>query len=236
MGRYIIINQTEIIRNKLYELGADEVGFGDLKMLMPSETYNMPFGISIAVAYPKAVILGIAELPTKAYYEHYCAINERLDNIVGSGAEFIRSLGFDAIALTREFVGFGEDSDTTILPHKTVATLSGLGWVGKNALLMNARFGSAIRLSTIVTNAPIETSKPISSSNCGTCTKCRDACPAGAIKGTAWTAGIKRESLVDVIACRKVARERSERGFGIRGVTICGKCIEVCPFSQRYIR
>ena len=45
----------------------------------------------------------------------------------------------------------------TALPHKTIATRAGIGWIGKSALLVTAKYGSAIRLSSILTDTPIET-------------------------------------------------------------------------------
>ncbi|MDR0905560.1 MAG: 4Fe-4S binding protein, partial [Oscillospiraceae bacterium] len=128
--------------------------------------------------------------------------------------------------------GFGENEDSTILPHKTVATRAGIGWIGKSALLVTEKYGSMIRLSTVLTDAQLETAAPVDESKCGGCTVCTDACPAGAISGTLWTVGLYRDEFFDPVKCRKTARERAKQGFGGE-VTICGKCIEVCPYTRR---
>ena len=222
----------ERVRAELLRLGADLAGFGDLTVLPPERRYGLPVGVSVAVAYPAWVIRGIAELPTPAYYEHYNAINVRLDDIVTNGAEFIRSLGFRAVAQTRGQVGFGEDSDSTALPHKTLARRAGLGWIGKCALLVNERYGASIRLSSIITDAPLTVAEPVTRPRCGGCSKCADECPAGAVVGNNWSPGIPRDGLVDPVKCRTAARERAMRGFGVPGVTICGKCIEACPYFK----
>jgi epoxyqueuosine reductase QueG len=120
------------------------------------------------------------------------------------------------------------------LPHKTVASRAGIGWIGKCALLVTARYGSMIRLSSILTNAPFDGSEPIDESKCGGCGACVFACPAGAVSGELWRAGVEREVFFDAVKCRKTAKERAALGFG-GNATICGKCIEVCPYTRSYL-
>ena len=222
------------LKNNLYRLGADIVGFGNLNELPTNVREGLPTGICIAIAYPKDVIKGITDLPTLAYCEWYDRINEKLDMIVTSGAEFLRENGYNAVAQTRERVGNGEHNDTTILPHKTIATRAGVGWIGKSALLVTPKYGSAIRISSILTDAPLETGFPINQSDCGDCLICANACPAGAVSGILWNVGLYRDAFFDAVKCRKTARERAKQGFG-GDMTICGKCIEVCPHTQRYL-
>ena len=225
---------TSKIGNELIKLGADIVGFGDLKELPDEVREGLPMGISVAVIYPKEIIRGIHELPTQKYREWYDALNERLDMIVSRGAEFIRELGYNAIAQTHENVGFGEDNNNTTLPHKTVATRAGIGWIGKSALLVTEQYGSAIRISSILTNANLSVAAPINESPCGNCMICANACPAGAISGKEWRVGLYRDEFFAPNKCRKTAKERSKLGFG-GDITICGKCIEICPYTQKYI-
>ena len=223
------------IKDELIRLGADIVGFGKLDELPENVRDGLPVGISVAVAYPKEIIRGITELPTHEYHDWYNKLNERLDAIVTRGAEILRETGYKAIAQTREYVGNGESSDNTILPHKTVATRAGMGWIGKSALLVTEKYGSAIRLSSILTDAPLEVAVPFNKSKCGECMICANACPAGAVSGKLWEVGVYRDEFFDLVKCRKTACERSKQGFG-GDVTICGKCIEVCPYTQLYIK
>jgi len=121
------------------------------------------------------------------------------------------------------------------LPHKTVATRAGLGWIGKNALLITPKYGSAIRISSVLTNMLLITNNPINESKCGTCNKCVKACSAAAIKGMLWNVNLAREELIDPFKCRIKARELLNKKIGIESA-ICGKCIEVCPVTQLYIK
>ncbi|MDR0863118.1 MAG: 4Fe-4S dicluster domain-containing protein [Oscillospiraceae bacterium] len=222
-----------LLIDELTAHGAALVAFGDLTELPPEVRGGLPVGVCVAVKYPKEVIRGIADLPTSEYFDAYNRLNERLDALVLRGAEILLAEGYAASAQTRERVGAGEDSNSTTLPHKTVATRAGVGWIGKSALLVTERFGSMIRLSSILTDAPLECAAPINESKCGACTVCTNACPAGAISGKLWRVGMEREEFFNAVACRKAAHERAVLGFG-GGATICGKCIEVCPYTRRY--
>jgi epoxyqueuosine reductase QueG len=229
----IMQEKTKEIENVLHRLGADIVGFGDLGVLPGDVRAGMPVGISVAVVFPPEIIRGISVLPTQEYREWYEILNARLDEIVTHGAEIICEMGYQAIAQTRDYAGTGELADTTSLPQKTVATCAGIGWIGKCALLVTEMYGSAVRLSSILTDMPLKTSSPIDKSFCGDCMICAEDCPAGAVSGKRWEAGLQRDEFFDAAMCRKTARERAEIGFG-GAVTICGKCIEVCPYTRRY--
>ena len=226
---------THKIKTGLLRLGADIVGFGDITELPDDVRAGMSVGISVAVLYPKEVIRGITELPTREYCDWYDRLNDKLDAIVTRGAEILREMDYKAIAQTREYVGSGEHKDNTDLPHKTIATRAGIGWIGKSALLVSDEYGSAIRLSSILTDAPLSSARPINKSRCGDCMKCAGACPADAVSGKLWEAGLYRDEFFDPVKCRKTARERAKQGFNGE-ITICGKCIEICPYTQRYIK
>ncbi len=222
------------LKEMLFRNGADLVGIGDL-MQLPSEQRNdLPIGISIAIKFPKEIIQGISELPTPEYKQWYDALNQRLDELTILGVEFLEQYGYRAVGKSRAQVGDYGDDCLTLLPHKTVATRAGLGWVGKCALLVTEQYGSMVRLSSILTDAPLTTAEPVNQSRCGSCTACRDACPAKAIHGTTWKPELERNALFDYQQCSKTAQERAMQGFGQR-TSLCGKCIEVCPYTRRHI-
>ena len=71
--------------------------------------------------------------------------------------------------------------------------MAGMGWIGKCALLITPEFGSAVRLTTILTDAPLTTAKPVTESACGECQECVDICPGAACTGHHWKQGLRRE-------------------------------------------
>lgn len=225
---------TEIeqgLKNLLFERGASLVGFGDLSSLVSG---SMTCGVSVAIAIPPEVIRGIHNGPTEDYYREYYRINDLLDSAVTAGAEFMRKNGYEAKAMTRDSV-VETDGYRTALPYKTVATRSGIGWIGKCALLVTKEYGSAVRLSALVTNAPLTCAKPIGESFCGNCTACTDACPGKAISGKLWKAGMDREEFFHAEDCRKAARFLAKEKLD-KEITLCGKCVFVCPHTKRYLR
>lgn len=225
---------TKELRNMLLAEGADLVGIGDLTKLPANVRCGLPTGVGVAVKFPKDIIRGISELPTQEYRDWYGLLNDRLDALVTLGAKLLEEKGYQAVAKTRAQVGDYSKSCQTELPHKTVATRAGMGWIGKCALLVTEKYGSMVRISSILTDAPLTAAEPIDRSRCGDCAICQEACPAGAVHGALWDISKVRDDLFDYQECRKTAHARSERGYG-KSEGLCGKCIEVCPYTRRYL-
>jgi epoxyqueuosine reductase QueG len=234
-GREAVMAITQEISELLQNEGVSLYGFADLRDLPEEQRDGFDYGISIALALDKDVLLGIGEGPTLAYYENYESLNLRLDALDLLIERTLTGHGFKAQGNTRDLVGSGEGDagNNTKLPHKTVATHAGLGWIGKCALLITEQFGSGVRISSILTDAPLETATPVTTSRCGPCLICQDICPANAVSGKNWYAGLPREEFWDAAACRKTAYERSQKGFGNGEASICGLCILKCPWTQK---
>lgn len=161
-------------------------------------------------------------------------MNRKLNAIVLAGEKFLKSQGFEAYAQTTDRVKVDRDRISE-LPHKTVATRAGLGWIGKNCLLVTPQYGSAVRISSLLTDAPLNWDKAVNQSRCGACSLCVKNCPGQALKGTLWDAGIQREKIVDVEKCRKKQVEIMFEKTGIE-TDLCGKCFAVCAYTRRYLR
>ncbi len=222
---------TEKLKQVLYGQGAALVGIGDMEK---TETSGFGTGVSVAVPLPVRVVMDLQEAPTIEYYRLYSVLNQKLNEIVMAGEEFLRNNGFAAYAQTTDRVKVNPHK-VSPLPHKTVATRAGLGWIGKNGLLVTPQYGSAVRISSLLTNAPLQYDRPVSQSQCGKCSLCVKSCPAQALNGALWTVGMKREEIVDVEKCYKKQIEIMTEKTGIE-TDLCGKCFAVCAYTQRYLK
>ncbi|MCC8155020.1 MAG: hypothetical protein LIP01_12975 [Tannerellaceae bacterium] len=166
----------------------------------------LPYGVCVALPIPIHIIREIEEGPTLSYWHTYNSLNTQLNEIVTKGAAFLISNNYTAIPITTGYAQMDEQRRTP-LPYKTVATQAGMGWIGKSCLLVTPQYGSAVRISTLLTDALLNYDTPISDSRCGTCNQCKIHCPAQALTGTLWKAGMKREELFHTEICVDVIKK-----------------------------
>lgn len=230
LRKEVSMDFSEELRDKLIEKGAAIVGYADLTALPANIRGEFNYGVSIAVALNPAIVSEIPSGPHLDYYEEYKNVNSRLRGLCDYAAALITEKGFRALP-----VRIKQDGNyRTPLPYKTTATLAGVGWIGKNALLVTEKYGSAVRLTSVLTDMPFQTGTPFTESRCGACTQCVSLCPAKAIGGKTWHVGVDRDELVDPFACKAAVIKRGEP-FALTEAT-CGMCIAVCPYTQKYIR
>ena len=189
-------------------------------------TPELPFAVSIGMRLDPEIIAEVVDGPTPAYYCEYKRLNRALGEVASSLAALFERHGARAAAL-RATVSHGEPvtdwTDAGAFPHKTAATQSGLGWIGKTALFVSPSFGPRVRLATVFTDFELPCAEPIVESRCGVLA-CIDVCPAGAGRDVPWRAGMKRGDLYDARACElECDRNEGENGG------LCGRCIAVCP-------
>ncbi len=231
------VDYTEKVKAKIMGWGADIVGVADAEPLKalrtdPPDLLN-PFtrAISIAVQMPVAVFEMISDKPTPIYASVYQTANRILDEIAFRTAIMLQTDGFFSLPIPASQVLDKKDWYGAI-SHKAVARMAGLGWQGKNLLLITPRYGSRVRLATILTKAPLNADAPVEN-RCGKCTSCKDACPVGAIKGV--TTQSHYESRDEAMFFSRCA-EKLEEDFAKLpeiGTQICGICIKVCPFGRK---
>jgi len=215
----------------LNQEGCNIIGFADLRCLSKEVRQNFDYGILIALPFSKEALQENKNNMPQKYYEEHEPMTQRLYELADLTYKFLRSKGYKAFAKISPTVVQDEDY-RTILPYKTVATLSGVGWIGKTAVLVTKEAGSAIRLTVVLTDAPLECGTPVTKSMCGpNCKICADVCPGKASLGGLWEAGIDRDNFFNAHACRTAARARAKTMLDIDD-TMCGLCIANCPFTK----
>ncbi len=207
-------------------------GLADLRKFatpMDSNGRGFPSALSYAIPMTPAIMAGIQQGPNQTYADEYTRVNNLINDTAAELTAEFKNRGYRAQALAAS-----ERTDPINIkgafPQKTAATRAGLGWIGRHCQLITRKFGSWVRLGTVFTDIELPSGSAVERSYCGTCTRCVEACPAGALKGSAWVAGMPREKILDVTACD---RWKKENYYQYHNGHNCGICSAVCPYSLK---
>jgi len=123
--------------------------------------------------------------------------------------------------------------DTSAILERTWAALSGIGWIGKNTLLIHPQHGSYLLLGEILVNQKSHQKPKLHANFCGKCTRCLDACPT---KAFTQAGELNSNRCISYWTLEKRGElnlsEEDQRAMGNR-VAGCDICQEVCPFNNK---
>jgi len=214
---------VEKITSLCREWGASLFGVADLSLLkkedilLPSSTIDrLPFAISVGYHLSDSILEGIEDAPTPHYFHHYQRVNILLDTIGLVVSSAIQEKGYRAMPIAASQIVDWKNQKGH-LSHKHVARAAGLGWIGRNNLLVNKKFGSRIRLVTLLTDLPLEADSLLGK-DCGSCRACIKVCPAEAIK--------ERPEDFDHLRCYEQLKTFTKTLHFSHN--ICGICVKAC--------
>lgn len=209
--------------SKLNAQGVNFVKVVDVSKLSANENRGCSTALLVGITLSPSFIFSLSNENSVDHTE-YSQKEHKADELAEWIASFIIAKGYEAHAQSEKQLAldglYNETTKTSPLPHKTIALMAGLGWIGKNNLLVTPEYGSALCISTVLTNAPLPTkNKSMVTSKCCACNICMEACPVDALHGATWEMGINRDLMVDVYSC-----------------TMCLKCLSNCLWTQKYMR
>jgi len=154
--------------------------------------------------------------------DYHEVLGERLEHLAAA----IRELAPGAT--TRCYVDAGP------VPERELAQLAGLGWIGKNMMLINPEIGSFTFIGVVLTDAKLEPDPPFDADRCGTCTRCLDACPTQAFVGPR---DLDARACISYLTIEHrgafTEHERAQVGDWVFG---CDVCQDVCPWNVSFAR
>jgi len=221
--------------------GADYFGIADLSPARDAIVEQggtgiaeYPCGISIGVALLHSIVnqlLPRTERAAAINYRFHCydVVNSRLDQITSRLGSVLQRKGYKAFPVPAS-KRVDDDRICAIFSHKLSAHMAGLGWIGKNCLLITPDMGPRVRWATVLTDAPLETTGGSSGERCGECRKCVDVCPVKAFTGQPFRAGEPRAARFDATKCDRYFSKMREKDAE---TAVCGLCLYACPYGRQ---
>jgi epoxyqueuosine reductase QueG len=219
--------------------GADYFGVADLT---PARDAIMEQGGIEIREYPRSISIGIAllhpivnqllrrhERAVAVGYRSHCydIINARLDHIISRLSSVLQRGGHKAhpVAASKRV---DDDRICAVFSHKLSAHLAGLGWIGKNCLLITPDMGPRVRWATVLTDAPLATGRPMDE-RCGDCLECVNICPMKTFTGQSFRAEEPRAARFDAGRCDQYFSKMKEKNAE---TAVCGLCLYACPYGR----
>ncbi len=227
----------EIVHSVIPDPDEYLVGYADMAGLLALAYQPYRYAVVVGRKMRNDVVNSIQFGPTRQYLDLYHRVNGELSDCLTAMAKALSREGINNLPISPTVSDdqLSKDFLNTLrldFSHKMVATRAGLGWIGKSDLLVTRKFGPRLRLASILVDYPIPNAGiPIEENLCGRCETCVRACPAQALTGRGWHAGMDRGELYDAFKCRKQCRELSHNLLG-EAISLCGICVSVCPVGK----
>ena len=220
--------QTNVIHLKNLAKAEGIALFGVADVMPVQKQFLLPehiarrfsFGISLGFRLSSSVLDTLVDAPNQIYYFHYQRVNMLLDHAALKITAWIQEQGGNALPIPASQIVDWE-RQLGAVSHREIAMRAGLGWYGKNNLLVNERYGSQVRYATVLTDMPLTCGSPAGENSCGGCEACITSCPARAIQKDGFDRNKCHAKLKEFCRLQRI------------GQMICGVCLKVCPGNSR---
>jgi epoxyqueuosine reductase len=191
-----------------------------------------PHGISIGIILPHSIVNRLpqrAECAIAASYGHHAiAIEQHLDVVGLQVCGLLQREGHRAMPVPADLL-VDDERICALFSHKLAAHLAGLGWIGKNCLLVTPEVGPRVCWTTVLTDAPLAITGEPMDERCGECDECVRICPVSAFTGRAFREDEPREARFDAGKCERYFAMMEKDG----DPATCSLCLYVCPHGRQ---
>lgn len=211
--------------------GAEIVRFVDVSHL----DYNQTLGFKTAVVFARPLSAGyVRKVHANPDYvkdmlrnkevdqDEFNRTEKEMDRLADELADYLICNGYETYSQSEKHLEetnrYNHHECRSPLPHKTIALMANMGWIGKHNLFVNPHYGSALCMCSVLTNAQVETENyKTPASKCGDCMVCVKACVSGALNAVNWNVQLDRDDIVNIRKC-----------------TTCIQCMMACTWTQKY--
>ena len=230
----MVLKEIERIKNSApdVDIGFSPVACGvGMPALQPAEQSPERAATAIILVTRHTRLMTLQNYTEAAFEQVLCDTKERSRNVM---AGIIKLLKDNEVAYRLPQAAQTDETGLRApFSYKFGAVNAGLGWIGKNGVLVSKRFGPRVRLDAVIAVLPAakagEASGPVTQSSCPPeCVACVAACPYQALKNKLWQYDTRREELIDYRLCNQ---KRSAMLRLKNRKSACGLCMVSCPMG-----
>ncbi|HHX60662.1 MAG TPA: epoxyqueuosine reductase [Epulopiscium sp.] len=189
--------------------------------------YSSKYKCALVIAVPHKKMMTLDNYKEEEFEKSICWARKDCDQIINQVAGLCQeqNIEYHIPPMAQK----SEESLTVPFSYKFAAVNAGLGWIGKNDVLITKKYGPRVRLSVILIAFNLPVGEAIKHSNCDNkCKYCVQACPYNFLRNAQWDIDKYRDDLIDYHSCN-VKRSFYIKKHGRKNA--CGLCMVSCPFG-----
>ncbi len=219
-----MINELQLKIEKIFEESPDMIfGFTEISY----SDFGKEYKSALVFAVPYTNQLSLEDYNENDFNEGILGAKSRLEIKVGEIESVLRDTGIKYYI--PEVAQKDDGRFRAEFSFKDAAASAGVGWFGKNDVIITEKYGPRVRLSAILIDHDFEYGKAYEKCMCpDDCRKCVGICPGHALMDIRWNIGMTRDDIIDISKCNRI-RSAFYNKLGRWGA--CALCLAICPYG-----